>query len=331
VNYLRVIDGAIVQAHTLELKKKLNESREELLSLAIVDIRQKSKSDAREIIVPFPVDISLNGARFLVPKKGDKKQLLDLSERNAMYFKIESKKKIDSARKKTSSERILQTMQKDLHLKKPPVHIECFDNSNLQGAHPVAACVVFRNATPSKRDYRHYHVKTVSGPDDFASMKEIIPRRYSRLIKEKKTLPQLVIVDGGKGQLGAAVKSIEDLGLHGKMAVIGIAKRLEEIYFPGDKVPLYIDKNSETLKVIQNMRNEAHRFGITFHRNQREKSLTKSELDTIKGIGEKTKDILFGSFDSLEKMKTADLEELEARVGRKKAQILKDYFLRSTT
>ena len=331
VNYLKVIDGAIVQAHTLELKIKLNETKEELLSLAIVDTRQKPKSDAKEVIVPVRLEVPLDDVRFVVPKKGDKKQLLELSARNAKYFQIEKKKKAETSKPGTKSERILERMKKDLRLKHLPSHIECFDNSNLQGTHPVAACVVFKNARPSKQDYRHYHVKTVSGTDDFASMQEIVFRRYSRLIKEKQDIPQLVVVDGGKGQLKAAVKSLEILGLRGKIAVIGIAKRLEEIYFPGDKVPLYIDKNSETLKVIQQLRNEAHRFGITFHRNQRAKSLTKSELDSIRGIGEKTRELLLGSFDSIETMKLADIEELAGVVGSKRAKILKDYFLRSTT
>jgi len=229
------------------------------------------------------------------------------------------------------SSRILETMKKDLRLKHLPEHIECFDNSNLQGTNPVAACVVFRGAVPSKREYRHYHVKSVVGPDDFASMEEVVYRRYRRLINEKKDLPQLVIVDGGKGQLNAAIKSLEKLNIRGRMAVVGVAKRLEEIYFPEDKVPIYIDKNSETLKVIQQLRNEAHRFGISFHRKQREKSMTGSELDSIKGIGEKSKSLLLNSFKSVESMKIADIESLAGVVGQKKAELIKNHFLRSTT
>ncbi len=331
VNYLKVIEGAVVQAHTLELKKKMNESKEELLSLAVVDIRQKTNSNAKLVIVPLRVDLSLENVRFVVPQKGDKKKLLELSERNARHYRIERKKRLENLKPGSRFLRILETMKKDLRLKQLPEHIECFDNSNLGGDDPVAACVVFRNARPSKRDYRHYHIKTVRGPDDFASMQEIIYRRYSRLLKEQKDLPQLVIVDGGKGQLNAAIKSLEKLGIHGKMAVIGVAKRLEEIYYPGDKFPMYIDKNSETLKIIQQLRNEAHRFGINFHREKRIKSMTASELDEIKGIGDKTKTLLMGSFESIERIKSADIELLAEVVGKKKAEILKDYFLRSTT
>ncbi len=331
VNFLKVIDGAIVQAHTLEMKKKLNEGIDELLALAITDIRQKTGSDAREIIVPIRIEMPIVGVKFIVPQKGDKKQLLDLSDRNARQYKIERKKKLENSKTMSRSSRILETMKKDLRLKHLPEHIECFDNSNLQGTNPVAACVVFRGAVPSKREYRHYHVKSVVGPDDFASMEEVVYRRYRRLINEKKDLPQLVIVDGGKGQLNAAIKSLEKLNIRGRMAVVGVAKRLEEIYFPEDKVPIYIDKNSETLKVIQQLRNEAHRFGISFHRKQREKSMTGSELDSIKGIGEKSKSLLLNSFKSVESMKIADIESLAGVVGQKKAELIKNHFLRSTT
>ncbi len=331
VNFLKVIDGAVVQAHTIELRKKLQESKEELLSLAIVDIRQKTNSNSREIIVPIHPSIPMDGVRFLVPVRGDKKQLLALSERNANHYRIERKKKAESIGQKPRDSRILETLKKDLRLKTNPVHIECFDNSNLMGENPVAACVVFRNAKPSKSDYRHYHVKTVIGPDDYASMQEIVFRRYKRLMAEKKSLPQLVIIDGGKGQLNAAVKSIDLLGIRGKMAVIGVAKKLEEIYFPGDKIPLYIDKNSESLKVIQHLRNEAHRFGIKFHRQLREKKMTSSELDSIIGIGEKTRESLWKKFRSIKEIKSADIEVLTELIGNKKAMILKNYFLRSTT
>jgi len=331
VNYLRVIDGAIVQAHTLEIKKKLNENKEELLALAVIDIRQKTNSNAREIIVPLRLSLLLGNVRFIVPQKGDKKQLLELSERNARHYRIEKKRRTEESKPGSATLRILETIRKDLRLKQLPEQMECFDNSNLSGSNPVAACVVFRNTRPSKKDYRHYHVKSVRGPDDFASMKEIVFRRYQRMLNEKRPLPQLVIIDGGKGQLNAAVKSLDELGLHGKMAVIGIAKRLEEIYFPGDKVPLYIDKNSETLKVIQHMRNEAHRFGITFHRDLRSRRMTRSELDSIRGIGEKSKTVLMGSFKSINQIKSADIEDIARIIGRKKATLLKDHFLRSTT
>jgi excinuclease ABC subunit C len=331
VNYLRVIEGAIVQAHTLELKRKLEEEKEELMGLAIIDIRQKTQSNAKEIILPFRPDITMDNIRYTIPQKGDKKQLLDLSERNAIHHKYEKRKRIESSTKRSRSERILSRLKEDLHLKELPAHIECFDNSNLQGANPVAACVVFRDAKPSKKDYRHYHVKTVSGTDDYASMQEIVHRRYSRLIQEAESLPQLIIIDGGKGQLNAAIRTLDDLKLRGKIAVIGIAKKLEEIYFPGDKVPVYIDKNSESLKLIQQLRNEAHRFGITFHRQQREKSMTASELDSIKGIGEKTRSLLLQHFKSVSAIKSAKHEEIESLVGPAKAAILRNHFLRSTT
>jgi len=326
VNYLKVVSGAIVQAHTVELKKKLDESTKDLLSLAIIDIRQKIKSDAREIIVPLRLELPLGNLKFVVPVKGDKKHLLELSERNAKYYQLERNKKIVQSKTENRTSRILETMKKDLRLKVLPNHIECFDNSNLQGTDPVAACVVFRNAKPSKKEYRHYHVKTVQGPDDFASMEEIIFRRYKRLIDEKQALPQLIVIDGGKGQLNAAVKSLEKLSLRGKMAIIGVAKKLEELYFPGDKVPLYIDKNAETLKIIQQLRNEAHRFGITFHRDVRSRSMTHSELDTIKGIGEQTKQRLLLYFNSVDGIRNAGFESLKGVIGTGKANILVNYF-----
>jgi len=298
----------------------------DLLSLAIIDIRTKINSDAREIIVPLRLEVPFGNLKFVVPVKGDKKHLLELSERNAKYYQIERNKKIVQSKKENRTARILETMKEDLRLKVQPVHIECFDNSNLQGTDPVAACVVFRNARPSKKEYRHYHVKTVKGPDDFASMEEIIFRRYKRLLDEKKTLPQLIIIDGGKGQLSAAVKSLEKLNLRGKMAIIGVAKKLEELYFPGDKVPLYIDKNAETLKIIQQLRNEAHRFGIDFHRNVRSRSMTKSELDNIKGIGEQTKQRLLHQFKSLDGIRNAGFESLKKVIGTGKANILVNYF-----
>jgi len=326
VNYLKIVSGAIVQAHTVELKKKLDETNVDLLSLAIIDIRQKIKSDAREIIVPLRIELPLGNIRFVVPVKGDKKHLLELSERNAKHYQLERKKKAAQSKTENKTARVLETMKKDLRLKVPPKHIECFDNSNLQGTDPVAACVVFRDAKPSKKEYRHYHVKTVRGPDDFASMEEIIFRRYRRLLDENQELPQLVVIDGGKGQLNAAVKSLEKLNLHGKMAIIGVAKRLEELYYPGDKVPLYIDKNSETLKIIQQLRNEAHRFGIAFHREVRSRSMINSELDSIKGIGEQTKQRLLLHFNSVDGIRNAGFESLKEIIGLGKATILINYF-----
>jgi excinuclease ABC subunit C len=326
VNYLKVVSGAIVQAHTVELKKKLDESTQDLLSLAIIDIRQKIKSDAKEIIVPIRIEIPLENLKFVVPVKGDKKHLLELSERNAKYFQLERDKKVVQSKKESRTARILEAMKVDLRLKVEPEHIECFDNSNLQGTDPVAACVVFRNAKPSKKEYRHYHVKTVRGADDFASMEEIIFRRYKRLLDENKALPQLIVIDGGKGQLNAAVKSLEKLNLRGKMAIIGVAKKLEELYFPGDKVPLHIDKNAETLKIIQQLRNEAHRFGIAFHRDIRRRSMTHSELDTIKGIGEQTKQRLLLHYNSVDGIRNAGFESLKKKIGAGKAKILVNYF-----
>jgi len=326
INYLKIIQGAIMQTYTLELKKVLDESPEELLELAIVDIRQKIFSNAKEILVPFKLDFELEGVKFLIPKQGDKKKLLDLSERNAKYYRIEKQKHTSVPRTEKNANRVLETMQKDLQLKSQPVHIECFDNSNLQGTNPVASCVVFRNSRPSKRDYRHYNVKTVEGPNDFASMEEIVFRRYRRLIDEENSLPQLIVVDGGKGQLGAALNALEKLGLRGKIAIIGIAKRLEEIYFPGDSVPLYLDKNSETLKIIQQMRDEAHRFGITFHRNKRSGEFIKSELENISGIGEKTITAVLKRFKSVENLKKQGYRVVADEIGDSKARIIFNFY-----
>jgi excinuclease ABC subunit C len=331
VNYLKVINGAVIQAHTLEIKKRLDESKEELLSLAIIDIRQKIQSNAREILVPIKIGIELEKVTFIVPQRGDKKHLLELSFRNARYHQIERRKRLESSKTVSRPERIMDTIKKDLHMKSKPVHIECFDNSNLQGSNPVAACVVFRNIKPSKKDYRHFHIKTVTEPNDVASMQEVVFRRYKRMLSEGKTLPQLVVVDGGKAQLGAAVRGLDQLGIRGKIAVIGIAKRLEEIYFPGDKFPLYLDKNSETLKILQQLRNEAHRFGVDFHRRQRGKTMVQSELDHISGIGEKSKEALMKKFGSVTNVKQADYEDIKLVVGEHKAGIIRDYFLRSTT
>ena len=288
INFLRVKDGAIVQATTFEMRKKLEETDNELLSYAIADIRGRFDNSPDTIITAVEPDFVPEDTHIIIPKIGDKKHLLDLSEQNAKRFRFERIKRLEKTNPERHQERILATMKADLRLHETPIHIECFDNSNLQGSNPVAACVVFRNAKPSKKEYRHFNIKTVEGIDDFASMREVIYRRYKRLIEEKESLPQLVIVDGGKGQLSAALSALDDLGARGKIAIIGIAKRLEEIFYPDDPVPLYLDKNSESLKVIQFLRNEAHRFGITFHRDKRSKGMITSELDAIKGVGEKS-------------------------------------------
>ncbi len=326
VNFLKVVNGAIIQAHTIEMKKKLDESKEDLLLLAITEIRQKIYSTAKEILVPFELDLSIENIRFVVPQRGDKKKLLDLSERNVKYYRLEKLKKGDKSIKESHADRIVETMRTDLRLKDAPVHIECFDNSNIQGTNPVASCVVFRNARPYKKDYRHYNIKTVVGANDFASMEEIIYRRYRRLLDEEKSLPQLILIDGGKGQLGAALNSLDKLELRGKISVIGIAKRLEEIYFPGDPYPLYLDKNSETLKTIQHLRNESHRFAITFHRQKRSKAFIVSELDQIEGIGPKTVQKLIQKFKSVENVKKATVAELEIELGNSKALTIWKYF-----
>jgi len=326
VNYLKIIRGAIMQTYTLELKKVLDESTEQLLEFAIVDIRQKIFSNAKEILVPIKVDIEFEGVKIAIPKQGDKKKLLELSERNAKYYRLEKMKHQVIGRAEKNEVRILETMRKDLQLKENPIHIECFDNSNLQGTNPVSSCVVFRNSRPSKKDYRHFNVKTVEGPDDFASMEEVVYRRYKRLLEEEKSLPQLIVVDGGKGQLGAALNSLEKLNLRGKIAIVGIAKRLEEIYFPGDSVPLYLDKNSETLKIIQQMRDEAHRFGITFHRNKRSGEFIKSELENISGIGEKTISAILKRFKSVENLKNTTYQQVAEEIGDSKARIIFDFY-----
>jgi excinuclease ABC subunit C len=326
INYLHVVNGGINQAYTFEYKKKLDESKDELLCLGIIEMRQRFESKSKEIIVPFIPDMTLNDVTFTIPQRGDKKQLLELSEKNVKQYKLDKLKKAEMLNPEQRSTRILKTVQKDLQLKELPVQIECFDNSNIQGTNPVASCVVFKKAKPSKKDYRHFNIKTVEGPDDYASMREIIFRRYSRALNEDQNLPQLIVIDGGKGQLNAAANSLQKIGLYGKIAIIGIAKRLEEIYFPDDSVPLYLDKNSETLKLIQQLRDEAHRFGITFHRKKRSKAQTKSELDQIKGIGPQTKKILLAHFKSVKRIKEATPEEIIEQIGKSKGQMLIDYF-----
>lgn len=326
VNFLKVVNGSIIQAHTVELKRKLDETDKELLLFSIIDIRNKLNSISREIIIPFEIDTEIENVKFVVPQRGDKKKLLDLSTRNCFYYKKEKIKTLTKPNKSESrSKRILETMAKDLRLGFEPKRIECFDNSNIQGEYPVASCVVFIDAKPAKREYRHFNIKTVEGPNDYASMEEVIYRRYKRLSEENKALPQLIVIDGGKGQLGSALNALEKLDLRGKIAIISIAKRLEEIYFPGDSTPLYIDKNSETLKVIQHLRDEAHRFGITFHRDKRSKGMITSELDDIKGVGNKSKDALYQKFRSIDNMKKASFEDLELILGKRRAGLVYEY------
>jgi excinuclease ABC subunit C len=326
VNYLRVVNGAVIQAHTVETKKILDEEREEILLHAILDIRSRMNSTSNQIIVPFIPGVVIQGIRFVLPKKGDKKILLALSERNAKYYLLEKMKLMQEAMPIVKSDRILETMKTDLRLSKKPVYIECFDNSNIQGTNPVASCVVFRNAKPSKKDYRHYNIKSTKGPDDFASMEEVIYRRYNRLKEENLQMPDLVVIDGGKGQLSSAIISLKKLGLEEKIKVISIAKRLEEIFFPGDPVPLYLDKNSPTLKVIQHLRNEAHRFAIKFHRQKRSGGFVSSELTNIQGIGDKIAEKLLIQFGSVEEIRNLSLKELEPIVGKRRAEIIVDYF-----
>lgn len=326
VNFMKVMNGSIIQSHTVELRKRLDEEKESILAMAITEIRHRFSSVANEIIVPFKPEMTLDGVKYLVPTKGDKKKLLELSERNGMYYRQERINQQLRIVYKKPEDRIMELMKKELLLSEFPAHIECFDNSNLQGTNPVAACVVFKNTKPSKSDYRMFNIKTVEGPNDFASMEEIVYRRYSRLVAENKPLPQLIVIDGGKGQLHAAVNSLEKLNLMNKIKLIGIAKRLEEIYFPGDPVPIYLDKTSETLKVIQHIRDEAHRFGITFHRNKRSKSFLKSELDDIQGIGEKTRQKLLSDFKSVSRLRQAKPDEIVKSIGKAKAQIVIDYF-----
>ena len=329
INYLKIIKGAIIQTFTLEIKKGLDETTQELLLAGIVDIRQKIFSNAKEILVPFKLENVIENITFKVPKKGDKKQLLDLSQRNAKYYRLEKEKQTVLRNPQQRSDRILETIKKDLQLKETPVQIECFDNSNLQGSNPVAACVVFKNAKPAKREYRHYNIKTVEGPNDFASMEEVVYRRYKRQLEEKNSLPQLIVIDGGKGQLGSAVKALEKLNLRGKITIVGIAKRLEEIYFPGDSVPLYINKNSESLKIIQQLRDEAHRFGITFHRNKRSGNFISSELNSISGVGEKTMEKLLRHFKSVKNIQSQSVDSIAEIVGKSKAQIVFNHFNKS--
>ncbi len=325
INFLQLSHGSIIRSHTMEIKKKLDETDEELLQLAVVEIRQRFNSQSKEIYLPYRIELEKH-LKIVVPKLGDKKKIMELSERNAKFFRQERFKQIKIIDPDRHTNRLMAQMKTDLRLSKEPRHIECFDNSNIQGSHPVAACVVFRDGKPSKKEYRHYNIKTVTGPDDFASMEEVVFRRYKRLMEEEESLPELIIIDGGKGQLSAALKSLDVLGLRGKIAIVGIAKRLEEIFFPGDPIPLYLDKKSETLKTIQQLRNEAHRFGITFHRNKRSKAAINSELESIKGIGGKTVETLLKKFKSVKRVKEASLEQLAETVGSTKAKIIYETF-----
>lgn len=326
VNYLKVMHGTIIQTQTIELKKKLDESDEELLSIAISEFRSRFKSTSKEIIVPFEMELEDENVKFTVPKQGEKKKLLDLSLKNVLFFKKDKIDQYEKLNPEFRTERLLTQMQKDLRLSELPRHIECFDNSNFQGAYPVSAIVVFKDGKPSKKDYRHFNVKTVEGPDDFATMEEAVFRRYRRLLEETAPLPQLIVIDGGKGQLSSAVKSLKLLGIYNKVAIIGIAKRLEELYYPGDSVPLYLDKKSETLKIIQQLRDEAHRFGITFHRKKRDQGTLKTELEQIEGIGKTSAQNLLKHFKSVKKISLATEEELLQVVNTKKAKAIISFF-----
>ncbi|WP_242133848.1 excinuclease ABC subunit UvrC [Aestuariivivens marinum] len=328
INFLQLSYGSIIRSHTLELKKRLDETDEALLELAITEIRQRFHSKSKEVYVPFKVDLG-EAVKVTVPKLGDKKHILDLSLRNAKYFRMERFKQMKIVDPDRHANRIMVQMKADLRLREEPRHIECFDNSNIQGTNPVAACVVFKNGKPSKKDYRHFNIKTVEGPDDFASMEEVVYRRYKRLLDEEQPLPQLIIIDGGKGQLSSALKSLDVLNLRGKIAIVGIAKRLEELFYPNDPIPLYLDKKSETLKIIQQLRNEAHRFGIEHHRNKRSKNALNTELETINGIGKKTVVELLKHFKSAKRVANAKLDELEDVIGKFKAEKVYNYYHRN--
>lgn len=326
VNYLVISNGAIIHGFTVEVRKKLDETPTDIIAFTLLEMRERFNSQSKEILLESEIDLSLPDLHFFVPQRGDKKHLVELSQRNAKFYRLEKLKQEKIKNPEQHTERILSQLQKDLRLRELPVHIECFDNSNIQGTNPVSACVVFRDAKPSKKDYRHFNVKTVVGPDDFASMEEAVTRRYKRMLEENQPLPQLIVIDGGKGQLGAALKALETLNLRGKIAIIGIAKRLEEIFFPGDSIPIYLDKRSESLKVIQHLRNEAHRFGITHHRNRRSKGAFVSELSGIEGIGPKTHEELMKTFKTVSKIKAASLDSLASVIGKAKAAVVWNYF-----
>ena len=322
INYMHIRRGAVVKSVTLEYRRRLDESVPQLLGYAMAEIAESLGVKYDEVIVAQEPDCEMEGVRFIIPKRGDKAKLLEVSEKNARQHRVDKIKTIEKRDPAARTDRILQRMQSDFRLSQLPRHIECFDNSNIQGTNPVASCVVFKDAKPSKKDYRHFNIKTVEGPDDFASMKEVLTRRYTRLVNEGEPLPQLIVVDGGKGQLSAAVEALDDMGLRGVIAVVGIAKRLEEIYFPGDSIPLYIDKNSESLRIVQQLRDEAHRFGITHHRNRRSKTQAVSQLDGIKGIGEKTRTSPLTHFKSVKRLREADLDAIADLIGPAKASIV---------
>ncbi|MCX4369948.1 MAG: excinuclease ABC subunit UvrC [Duncaniella sp.] len=322
INYMHIRRGAVVKSVTLEYRRRLDESVPQLLGYAMAEIAESLGVKYDEVIVAQEPDCEMEGVKFIIPKRGDKAKLLEVSEKNARQHRVDKIKTIEKRDPAARTDRILQRMQSDFRLSQLPRHIECFDNSNIQGTNPVASCVVFKDAKPSKKDYRHFNIKTVEGPDDFASMKEVLTRRYTRLVNEGEPLPQLIVVDGGKGQLSAAVEALDDMGLRGVIAVVGIAKRLEEIYFPGDSIPLYIDKNSESLRIVQQLRDEAHRFGITHHRNRRSKTQAVSQLDGIKGIGEKTRTSLLTHFKSVKRLREADLDAIADLIGPAKASIV---------
>jgi excinuclease ABC subunit C len=326
VNYLVINNGAIIHGYTVEVKKKLDESPSSIIGYVLPELRDRFKSLSKEILVEDALDLSLDGVQFFTPQRGDKKSLIDLSLRNAKFYKLEKAKQEKIKNPERHTERILEQIRIDFRLTDLPVHIECFDNSNFHGTNAVAACVVFKNAKPSKKDYRHFNIKTVEGADDFASMEEVVFRRYKRLLEEGAPLPQLIVIDGGKGQLSSSLKALEKLGLRGKIAIVGIAKKLEELFFPGDSIPIYIDKRSESIRVIQYLRNEAHRFGIAHHRNKRSKGALVSELTEIKGVGEKTYEQLIQTFKSIGGVQRASLEELTAVVGSAKAKIIRAHF-----
>jgi len=326
LNYMRIVKGAVIQSHSVEFKRKLEETEEDLMLMTLAEMQQLFQSDAKEVISSVETTAVWEHCYFHVPQRGDKKALIDFSLRNARFYMMDRQKAQEKVDPERHSKRVMKQIQDDLHMTMLPQHIECFDNSNFQGSFPVAACVVFKNAKPSKEDYRHFNIKTVEGPNDFASMEEVIYRRYKRLMDENQPLPQLIIVDGGKGQLSSAVKSLDMLGLRGRITIIGIAKRLEEIFFPDDPIPLYIDKRSESLKVIQRLRNEAHRFGITHHRNKRSKNAFNSELLEIPGIGEKTAKELIRTLYSIERIKKLTQPQLEEHVTKAQAKAIFEYF-----
>ncbi|MDE5450344.1 excinuclease ABC subunit C, partial [Elizabethkingia meningoseptica] len=326
VNYFKINNGSIVQSFTTEIKKVLEESDEEIMEEALVEIRQKFNSKSKEIYLPFHLSVEIPGAKIIVPKVGDKKRIVELSEKNAREYRLEKLKQVQIVDPERHTNRIMAEMQKNLRMPVEPRHIEGFDNSNIQGTNPVSACVVFKDGKPSKQDYRIFHVKTVEGPNDFATMEEVILRRYSRLLDEGEDLPQLILIDGGKGQLSSAVKSLKTLGLYGKITIVGIAKRLEEIFFPEDPIPLYLDKKSETLKILQRVRDEAHRFGVKHHRTRRKNSTIKSELEEIPGVGPKSIELLLSKLKSVKRIRESSMETLEEILGKSKAKVIFEYF-----